>query len=228
MHWDDTGFLISKNKYNENAVIAQIYTLDHGKCSGIIYGGTSRKIKSYLQLGNKMFVNYKSKNENKIGYFNIEIIEAISPHFFDNKLKILILISAINILKMLTPELQKNDNIYNLFLNLITSLKKEKRNIILDFIYWELDLIKEIGFDLNLRKKKFNNIYNDEFVNINIDSESHYLPSFIFNRNFTPVKDKHIYYALNFIANYIQKKILRPNNLLYPKIIYNLHNLYKW
>ena len=61
MHWDDTGFLISKNKYNENAVIAEIYTLDHGKCSGVIYGGTSRKIKSYLQLGNKMFVNYKSK-----------------------------------------------------------------------------------------------------------------------------------------------------------------------
>ena len=85
MHWDDTGFLISKNKYNENAVIAEIYTLDHGKCSGVIYGGTSRKIKSYLQLGNKMFVNYKSKNESKIGYFNVEIIEAISPYFFDNK-----------------------------------------------------------------------------------------------------------------------------------------------
>ena len=75
MQWDDTGFLISKNKYSENSVIAEIYTLNHGKCSGVIYGGTSRKMKNYLQLGNKIFVNYKSKNENKIGYFNIEIIE---------------------------------------------------------------------------------------------------------------------------------------------------------
>ena len=41
MYWDDTGFLISKNKFNENAVIAEIYTLNHGKCSGIIYGGST-------------------------------------------------------------------------------------------------------------------------------------------------------------------------------------------
>ena len=115
MQWDDTGFLIAKNKYSENAVIAEIYTRDHGKCSGIIYGGASRKIKNYLQLGNKIHVSYKSKNENRIGYFNIEIIEAIGPYFFDNKLKVLTLVSSINILKTLTPELQKNKNIYNLF-----------------------------------------------------------------------------------------------------------------
>ena len=214
MQWDDTGFLISKNKYNENAVIAEIYTLDHGKCSGVIYGGTSRKIKNYLQLGNKMFVNYKSKNESKIGYFIVEIIEATSPYFFDNKLKILILISAVNILKTLTPELQKNINIYNLFLNLIDYLKKEKRNIILDYIHWELDLIKEIGFDLDLRKKFFNNINNDELINIDIDGENHSLPSFIFNRSFIPINDKHIYYALNFISNYIHRKRSMAKNLI--------------
>ena len=154
-----------------------------------------------------MFVNYKSKNESKIGYFNVEIIEAISPYFFDNKLKILILISAVNILKTLTPELQKNINIYNSFLNLIDYLKKEKRNIILDYIHWELDLIKEIGFDLDLRKKFFNNINNDELISIDIDGENHNLPSFIFNRSSTLISDKHIYYALNFISNYIHKKI---------------------
>ena len=227
MYWDDTGFLISKNKFNENAVIAEIYTLNHGKCSGIIYGGSSRKIKNYLQLGNKINVSYKSKNENKIGYFNIEIIEAISPYFFDNKLKILVLLSSINILKTLTPELQKNQNIYNLFINLLTYLKQKKRNIILDYVYLELDLLKEIGFDLDLNKKKFKTISDNEFVNINIDNENHNLPSFIFNRSYTAVNDKNIYFALNFVSNYMQKKILKPNNLLYPKFRTDLQNLYK-
>ena len=227
MQWDDIGFLISKNKYNENAVIAEIYTLNHGKCSGVIYGGTSKKIKNYLQLGNKIHVSYKSKNENKIGYFTIEIIEAFSPYFFDNKLKILILITATNVLKTLTPELQKNQNIYNLFFKLLTYLKKEKSNIILDYIYWELDLLKEIGFDLDLKKQNFKNINTDEFVNINIDNENYNLPSFIFNKDYETVEDKHIYHALNFISNYIQKKILKPNNLFYPKFRYDLQNLYK-
>ena len=112
-------------------------------------------------------------------------------------------------------------------MNLIHYLKKEKRNIIIDYIHWELDLVKEIGFDLDLGKKFFNNINNDELINIDIDGENYNLPSFIFNRSSIPINDKHIYYALNFIINYIHKKILVPNNLFYPKYRNHLQNLYK-
>ena len=38
MIWDDVGFLLSKNKYNENSLIAEVFTIDHGKVSGIIFG----------------------------------------------------------------------------------------------------------------------------------------------------------------------------------------------
>ena len=82
MQWKDEGYLLSKNNYSENSVIIEVFTLNHGKCSGIVYGGTSRKIKNYLQLGNKIHVILKAKNENKLGYFKIEIIDPISPFFF--------------------------------------------------------------------------------------------------------------------------------------------------
>ena len=45
MTWDDTGFLISKNKYSENSLIVEFFTENHGKVPGIIFGGTSKKIK---------------------------------------------------------------------------------------------------------------------------------------------------------------------------------------
>ena len=123
MQWDDIGYLISKNKYSENSIIAEIYTLEHGKSSGIIYGGTSRKIRNYLQLGNKLHVNYKSRNASKVGYFKIEISNPISPYFFDNKEKMLILNSSINLLKLLTPEFQKNIHIFNLISSFLENLK---------------------------------------------------------------------------------------------------------
>ena len=88
MTWDDTGFLLSKNRYNENSLIVEIYTKNHGKIVGLIFGGTSKKIKSYLQIGNKLYVNYNSKNINNIGYFKIEIQEALSPIYFDNHQKL--------------------------------------------------------------------------------------------------------------------------------------------
>ena len=40
MNWDDTGYLISKNLYSENSIIADFFTENHGKVSGIIFGGT--------------------------------------------------------------------------------------------------------------------------------------------------------------------------------------------
>ena len=68
MNWIDEGFLISKNRYSENSLIAEIFTKNRGKISGIIFGGTSKKIKNYLQIGNRLHINYSSKSENRIEF----------------------------------------------------------------------------------------------------------------------------------------------------------------
>ena len=90
MNWIDEGFLISKNRYSENSLIAEIYTKDRGKISGLIFGGTSKKIKNYLQIGNRLHINYSSKNDNRIGYFKIEILNAYSPLYFDHNQEFLV------------------------------------------------------------------------------------------------------------------------------------------
>ena len=82
MYCDDTGYLISKNRYNENSIIAEFYTENHGKCPGIIFGATSKKIKNYLQIGNQLCLNYNYKNETKLGYFKIEISKVYTPYYF--------------------------------------------------------------------------------------------------------------------------------------------------
>ena len=44
MNWDDTDFLISKNRYNENSLISEFYTKNHGKISGIVFEFNNGKI----------------------------------------------------------------------------------------------------------------------------------------------------------------------------------------
>ena len=117
MNFIDEGFLISKNRYSENSLITELYTKNHGKISGIIFGGTSKKLKNYLQIGNKLHVNYNSKNDNKIGYFKIEILNAYSPLYFDHKQKLSCIISAMSLLKILTADSQSNNKIYILIEN---------------------------------------------------------------------------------------------------------------
>ena len=94
MNWQDTGFLLSKNKYSENNSIGEFYTKNHGKVTGVIYGSTSKKIKNYLFIGNKFHLNFNSKNDSKIGYFKLEIDQVITPIFMDDKHKLLWLLEG--------------------------------------------------------------------------------------------------------------------------------------
>ena len=99
MIWEDECYLLSKRKFRENANIINIFTQKKGKIDGIVYGGTSRKVKNYLQISNKLFVSHTSKSENRIGYFKTELIKPISPMYFNCRSMLLFLIyNGLNIL----------------------------------------------------------------------------------------------------------------------------------
>ena len=172
MNWIDTGFLISKNKYNENSLIVEIFTKDHGKTTGIIFGGTSKKIKNYLEIGNHLHVNFYSKSSSKMGYFKIEILDVLSPLYFDNAQKLSCIISSMNLIKILTAESQSNKKIYRLILNFFKILNSN--NWIKDYIFWELEILKTIGYDLELKKMVFKETINDKtqyFVKSSIEKK---------------------------------------------------------
>ena len=118
MNWKDSGYLLSKNKFNENSVIAEVFTKNHGKISGIIFGSSSKKIKNYLQLGNKLHLNFNSKNDSALGNIKVEIEEVLTPLFFENKQKLACIVSSLNLVKLLTVESQENIKIFNLINNL--------------------------------------------------------------------------------------------------------------
>jgi DNA repair protein RecO (recombination protein O) len=155
MYWKDEGYLLSKHNLNENSIIIETFTLDHGKYTGIVYGGSSKKQKRNFQVGNKILLNWKSKNQNRSGYFNVELIKPISPFFFDDKKRSVSILSATSILKMLLPERQTNKKIYISFENMLKNLSSD--NWIKLYINWELSLIKELGFETS---KKIN--HNDD------------------------------------------------------------------
>ena len=115
MYWSDEGYLLSKNNFNENSILIETFTLEHGKYTGIVYGGSSRKQKRNFQVGNKILLNWQSKNENRTGYFNVELLNPIAPLFFDSKKKSVCILSATSILRILLPERETNKKIYNSF-----------------------------------------------------------------------------------------------------------------
>ena len=215
MNWIDEGFLINKNRYSENSLIAEIYTKDRGKISGIIFGGTSKKIKNYLQLGNRLHINYNSKSENRIGYFKVEILNAYTPLYFDHKQKLSCITSAINLIKILTVESQINIKVYNLIDNLFLILKDN--NWLKKYIFWELDLLKILGYDLELENFVEKDIVENKTIYYASSSnEKKYVPNFLIEKELEVDDVKTLLTGLKLVGDYLDKTILKPNNLNYP------------
>ena len=175
MQWTDKGYLLSKHNYDENSIIIETFTLDHGKYTGIVYGGSSRKQKRNFQIGNKILLNWKSKNENKTGYFTVELLEPIAPYFFDDKKKIACILSATSILKILLPDRQINRNIYFLFEKMLESLKS--KNWIDIYIKWELLLVKELGYEDNVNLESMTDIKKSLIFNRNLLMKNFFIPN---------------------------------------------------
>ena len=215
MIWDDKGFLLSKFKYSENSVIADFFTTEHGKSSGIIFGASSKRIKGYLQIGNKFQLNYQSKNENKIGSFKVEIIKAETPLFFNDRSKLHCISSSMSKVKLLTAENQKNPEIFNLIEKFFILIKKN--NWLMEYIIWELELLKLSGYDLNLSKivkKTTENNKSKYFVES--QTEKKIVPNFLVENN-NEVADKNdLIRGIQIVTSYLDKNILQPNNLNHP------------
>ena len=226
MNWDDTGYLISKNKYNENSVIADFFTEKHGKCSGIIFGATSKKTKNYLQIGNKFHLNYNYKDEGKIGYFKLEIYKVFTPLYFDSKKKLLCIASAMNLIKVLTADLQENDKIFKLIDKFYFILENE--NWIKNYIFWELELFKLVGFDLELKKiAKSENIHNKVAYFVESKSVKKNIPNFLIDDKDYELTKLDLVKGLKLVGDYLDKTILKPNNITFPNTRIDFVNILK-
>jgi len=215
MNWSDEGFLISKNRYNENSLIAEIYTKERGKVSGVIFGGTSKKIKNYLQIGNKLHINYSAKNENRIGYFKVEILNAYTPLYFDHKQKLSCITSAMNLIKILTAESQANKKVFFIIKNFFLIL--QYNDWLKKYIFWELELLKILGYDLELENLVEKNTEgNNTVYYASSNNEKKYVPNFLIEKDLDVSDLGTLLKGLKLVSDYLDKTILKPNNLNHP------------
>ncbi len=212
MNWQDEGFILSKRKFKENAIILEVFTNKFGKVNGIVYGGTSRKVKNYLQLSNKIFLIYNSKNENRIGYFKTELVEAIAPKYFDNKKKILCLNSVSSLLKTLLPENQSYKNIYISLVNFLNLL--DTNNWLSHYLNWEINLIKNLGFGFDT--KSIEELNSKNIINFNIDNIEYKIPTFLIHQKYDNISNEELFSALTFSRSLMENKFFIPNNIKFP------------
>ncbi len=224
MNWQDKGYLLSLNKYNENSSIAEFYTENNGKIVGVIFGSTSKKIKNYLLIGNKFHINSKLREDGRLGYLKVEIDEIKTPVYLENKKKLFCIIYCMNLVKILTAENENNVEIYNLLEKLFKIIELD--NWLVEFLYLELNILKSIGYDINFKDYVVDKSINGQTKYI-VDSSQKIIPNFLIDKNISPENLKDIYSGFSIVGDFLDKTIIKPNNKNYPSSRNDFVNLLK-
>jgi len=224
MNWQDKGYLLSLNKFNENSSIAEFYTENNGKIVGVIFGSTSKKIKSYLLIGNKFHINSKLREDGRLGYLKVEIDEIKTPVYLENKKKLFCIIYCMNLIKILTAENENNVEIYNLLEKLFKIIELD--NWLVEFLYLELNILKSVGYDINFKDYVVDKSINGQTKYI-VDSSQKIIPNFLIDKNISPENLNDIYSGFSIVGDFLDKTIIKPNNKNYPSSRNDFVNLLK-
>ena len=118
-------------------------------------------------------------------------------------------------IKILTAESQVNIKVYNLIENLFLILNE--KNWLKKYIFWELDLLKLLGYDLELENFVEKSVVENKTVYYASSStEKKYVPNFLIEKELEVDDLKTLLTGLKLVGDYLDKTILKPNNLNYP------------
>ena len=132
--------------------------------------------------------------------------------FFDDKKRSICILAASSILKILLPEHQLNKKIYNSFENLLN--KFSSNNWINLYILWELSLVKELGFEINLPNEKRSPNFSNYTILIN--NKTFKIPKLLLEHSYENATKTEIIEALAFNKNLLLENFIFPNKIKFP------------
>ncbi|WP_107846317.1 DNA repair protein RecO [Litoreibacter ponti] len=149
MEWRSDGVLLSARRHGENAAIIDVLTRDHGRHAGVVRGGASRKMAPILQPGAQLDVSWRARLDAHLGAFTVEPIKSRAAAVMDDRKALAGLNALCGLLQFALGERDPHPELYDRSL-LVFDLLGETDAWQLAYVQWELALLEELGFGLDL------------------------------------------------------------------------------
>ena len=148
MDWSDEGIFLGAKPLGEANAVAELFTLGHGRHLGLVRGGRSRRLRPLLQPGNLLRVTWRARLSEHLGGFNVELIEAHAARALDDAAALAAIGSLAGLARLL-PERDPHPQLYAAALHVIGAFDEARLWPAL-LVRWELLLLQELGFGLDL------------------------------------------------------------------------------
>ncbi len=150
LDWQDSGIILSVRKHGETGGIASILTAEHGRTCGYVYGVSSVKKRGILEIGNQVSVSWHAKSQGQLGTFDLEIEQSNIADVLEDELKLTALQAICAMVDKTLAENEFHSGVYEGTKALIESFSGDMWAV--SYIFWEIGLLRELGFGLDLTK----------------------------------------------------------------------------
>lgn len=154
MEWTDEGIVLAARKHGESAAIAQLLTRAHGRHAGLVHGGGGAKGRGLLQPGNRLQVHWRARLAEHLGSYACEQLHSGAATILDDPLRLAALASACALAEAALPEREPHPAVFDGLAALIAALaaSEEIAGWGRAQVAWELGLLSELGFGLELTR----------------------------------------------------------------------------
>ncbi len=224
MQINDEVIIIKKKKYRESSLLITFFSLNHGINSGLVKGVLKKDFGTY-EIGNKVFIKCTFRLDNQLWNCRFELIKNNSIILFDDKNRLNALLTICSILELSFPKNNPYKKIYKETMKLIENLFS--KDWLETYVKWELFLLSELGYGLDLEKCAVSGIKNNLiYISPNSgkavsDKEGEIykeklldLPEFLINHNISATKES-LKQAIKLTGFFINK-FLKKNNKKLP------------
>lgn len=149
IRWRDEGLLLSVRRHGEGAAILEVFTEGHGRHAGVAPGGGSRRQAPLLQPGAQLSVEWSARLEAHIGSWRAEPVRSRAAALMGDRAALAAMGSVAALSLAFLPERAPHPALYARTVALADALGEDPDWPAL-YALWELALLSELGFGLDL------------------------------------------------------------------------------
>ena len=149
MRWSDEGIVLSARRHGERGLIVHLLTRERGRHAGLVRGGQGPRTRMRYQTGNRLAITWSARLSEHLGYLAGELLRGHAARFIDDRLRLACLSSAASMAESCLPEREPHPRAYA-GLNTLLEALDDDRDYAALYVRWELDLLAELGYGLDL------------------------------------------------------------------------------
>ncbi len=151
MEWVEDAYVLALRRHGESDAIVSVLTRGQGRHSGMVHGGAGRRAGPVYQPGNRIAARWRARLDSQLGTLTGELVHGHAARLLSDADRLAGLASACAVAEYALPEREPHPRTFDGLADLLGLLESEA-GWVPTYIRWELDLLSELGFGLDLTR----------------------------------------------------------------------------